>query len=197
MSVYFKSKPDHLELTATIFYDDLVEKCKQGDTRSYETLYQQYSKAMFNTSLRIVNNASDAEDVLQEAFMDAFRYLGDFNYKSTFGAWLKRIVINKSINVLRKRKVDFVDIETSPVADHVPNDEVLDEEQIQLKVAEIKKAVMLLPNGYRTVLTLYLFEGYDHEEISEIMRISESTVRTQYHRAKHKLLHLIKGGAHE
>jgi RNA polymerase sigma-70 factor (ECF subfamily) len=191
--VYFKSKQDHLELTATMFHDELVERCKKGDTRSYETLYQQYSKAMFNTSLRIVNNASDAEDVLQEAFMDAFRFLGDFNYKSTFGAWLKRIVINKSINVLRKRKVDLVDIDTTPVAD-VVTEEVLDEENMQLKVAEVKKAVTLLPNGYRTVLTLYLFEGYDHEEIAEIMRISESTVRTQYHRAKHKLLHIIKGG---
>jgi RNA polymerase sigma factor (sigma-70 family) len=185
--------PDHLELTATIFYDDLVERCKQGDAHSYETLYQQYAKAMYNTSLRIVNNASDAEDVLQEAFMDAFRFLNDFNYKSTFGAWLKRIVINKSINVLRKRKVDLVDIDTTPVFE-TPNDEVLDEENIQLRVAEVKKAVALLPNGYRTVLTLYLFEGYDHEEISEIMRISESTVRTQYHRAKHKLLHIIKEG---
>jgi RNA polymerase sigma-70 factor (ECF subfamily) len=125
--------------------------------------------------------------------MDAFRFLNDFNYKSTFGAWLKRIVINKSINVLRKRKVDLVDIDTTPVFE-TPNDEVLDEENIQLRVAEVKKAVALLPNGYRTVLTLYLFEGYDHEEISEIMRISESTVRTQYHRAKHKLLHIIKGG---
>ncbi|HEY0680110.1 MAG TPA: RNA polymerase sigma factor [Chitinophagaceae bacterium] len=182
-----------MELTATIFYDDLVERCKQGDSRSYETLYQQYAKAMFNTSLRIVNNASDAEDVLQEAFMDAFRYLSDFNYKSTFGAWLKRIVINKSINVLRKRKGDLVDIETTTIAE-LPNDEVPDEESISLKVAEIKKAVTFLPNGYRTVLSLYLFEGYDHEEIADIMRISESTVRTQYHRAKHKLLHIIKGG---
>ncbi len=191
--MYLKSKPDQLELTATMFYDDLVEKCKKGDTRSYQTLYQQYAKAMFNTSLRIVNNASDAEDVLQEAFMDAFRYLNDFNYKSTFGAWLKRIVINKSINVLRKHKTDLVDIDTTQVAD-LPNDEVLDEENIRLKVEEVKRAVQILPNGYRTVLTLYLFEGYDHEEISEIMRISESTVRTQYHRAKQKLLHIIKQG---
>jgi RNA polymerase sigma factor (sigma-70 family) len=176
-----------------MFYDDLVERCKKGDTRSYETLYQQYAKAMFNTSLRIVNNASDAEDVLQEAFMDAFRMLNDFNYKSTFGAWLKRIVINKSINVLRKRKAGMVDIETTTIFD-MPNDEVLDEENIHLKVAEVKQAVTQLPNGYRTVLSLYLFEGYDHEEISEILHISESTVRTQYHRAKHKLLHIIKGG---
>jgi len=195
MPVYLDSKPDQLELTATanMFYDDLVEKCKKGDARSYETLYQQYSKAMFNTSLRIVNNASDAEDVLQEAFMDAFRYLNDFNYKSTFGAWLKRIVINKSINILRKHKADLIDIEKAAVQE-LPNDEVLDEEQIQFKVDEVKKAVQLLPNGYRTVLTLYLFEGYDHEEIASIMRISESTVRTQYHRAKQKLLHIIKQG---
>ena len=193
--MYLKSKPEQLELTAsaTMFYDDLVEKCKKGDSRSYETLYQQYAKAMYNTSLRIVNNSSDAEDVLQEAFMDAFRYLNDFNYKSTFGAWLKRIVINKSINILRKHKADLVDIDKASVQE-MPNDEVLDEEQIQFKVAEVKKAVTMLPNGYRTVLTLYLFEGYDHEEIADIMRISQSTVRTQYHRAKQKLLHIIKQG---
>lgn len=193
--MYLKSKPEQLELTAsaTMFYDDLVEKCKKGDSRSYETLYQQYAKAMYNTSLRIVNNSSDAEDVLQEAFMDAFRYLNDFNYKSTFGAWLKRIVINKSINTLRKHKADLVDIDKASVQE-MPNDEVLDEEQIQFKVAEVKKAITMLPNGYRTVLTLYLFEGYDHEEIADIMRISQSTVRTQYHRAKQKLLHIIKQG---
>jgi len=193
--VYLKSKREQLELTAsaTMFYDDLVEKCKKGDSRSYETLYQQYAKAMYNTSLRIVNNSSDAEDVLQEAFMDAFRYLNDFNYKSTFGAWLKRIVINKSINILRKHKADLVDIDKASVQE-MPNDEVLDEEQIQFKVAEVKKAITMLPNGYRTVLTLYLFEGYDHEEIADIMRISQSTVRTQYHRAKQKLLHIIKQG---
>ena len=193
--MYLKSKREQLELTAsaTMFYDDLVEKCKKGDSRSYETLYQQYAKAMYNTSLRIVNNSSDAEDVLQEAFMDAFRYLNDFNYKSTFGAWLKRIVINKSINILRKHKADLVDIDKASVQE-MPNDEVLDEEQIQFKVAEVKKAITMLPNGYRTVLTLYLFEGYDHEEIADIMRISQSTVRTQYHRAKQKLLHIIKQG---
>ena len=125
--------------------------------------------------------------------MDAFRYLNDFNYKSTFGAWLKRIVINKSINILRKHKADLVDIDKASVQE-MPNDEVLDEEQIQFKVAEVKKAITMLPNGYRTVLTLYLFEGYDHEEIADIMRISQSTVRTQYHRAKQKLLHIIKQG---
>ncbi|MBC7851390.1 MAG: RNA polymerase sigma factor [Chitinophagaceae bacterium] len=182
-----------MELTATLVPDELVERCKQGHAPSYRALYQQYSKAMFNTSLRIVNNRADAEDVLQEAFVDAFRSLDDFHYRSTFGAWLKRIVINKSINVLRKRRVNLIDIdETNAVA--MPQEESLDEKELALKVQQVKKAIEKLPDGYRTVLTLYLLEGYDQEEISEIIGISHNTVRTQYIRAKQKLLTIIKEG---
>lgn len=183
-----------LELTAPILHDELVERCKQRDARSYGELYQKYSKAMYNTSLRIVNNTGDAEDVLQEAFTDAFTSIDTFQYKSTFGAWLKKIVINKSINHLRKKKMDLVDMEKTNVG-HLPEEDSLDEKEIQLKVDEVKRAVKLLPNGYRTVLSLYLFEGYDHEEIAEILRVSHATVRTQYMRAKQKLLILIKQGS--
>jgi RNA polymerase sigma factor (sigma-70 family) len=182
-----------LEVQEPIFHDELVERCKKGDTRSFAELYQKYAKAMYNTSLRIVGHTGDAEDVLQEAFMDAFRSLEDFHYKSTFGAWLKKIVINKSINQLRKRKIDLVDMEKTSVG-FLPEEETLDEKDIQLKVEDIKKAVQLLPNGYRTVLTLYLFEGYDQEEIADILRVSHATVRTQYMRAKQKLLGYIKQG---
>ena len=182
-----------LEITAPILHDELVEKCKQGDRKSHAELYQKYCKAMFNTSLRIVNNAGDAEDILQDAFVDAFASLNSFEYRSTFGAWLKKIVINKSINHLRKKKMDLIDIDKTQVAE-VPMEETLDEKDVQLKVEEVKKAVKLLPNGYRTVLTLYLFEGYDHEEIAEIMNVTHATVRTQYMRAKQKLIGLIKQG---
>lgn len=182
-----------MELTAPILHDELVEQCKQGDSRSYGALYQKYSKAMYNTSLRIVNNTGDAEDVMQEAFIDAFSSIASFQYKSTFGAWLKRIVINKSINYLRKRKMDLIDIDKTQVA-WLPDEETMDEKEIQLKVDEVKKAVKLLPNGYRTVLSLYLFEGYDQEEIAEMLRVSHATVRTQYMRAKQKLVSIIKQG---
>ena len=192
-SVYNLKMQHFLELTAPILHDELVEKCKQGDNRSYAELYQKYAKAMYNTSLRIVNNTGDAEDVLQEAFIDAFASLESFQYKSTFGAWLKKIVINKSINHLRKKKMDLIDIDKTVVA-NLPQEEMLDEKEIQLKVQEVKQAVKLLPNGYRTVLSLYLFEGYDHEEIAEILRVSHATVRTQYMRAKQKLVGLIKQG---
>jgi RNA polymerase sigma factor (sigma-70 family) len=180
-----------LELTKSIQHDELVERCRQGDRRSYGELYQKYSKAMYNTSLRIVNHTADAEDVLQESFVDAFAAIGSFAYKSTFGAWLKRIVINKSINSLRKRKMEIIDIEKTSAL-HIPEEDSFDEEGLKYKVEEIKKAVKELPNGYRTVISLHLFEGYDQEEIAEILQISHATVRTQYMRAKHKLLSLIK-----
>ena len=186
-------KTFRLELTEPIIHDELVERCKRGDSRAYEAIYQKYAKAMYNTSLRIVNHTGDAEDVMQEAFTDAFRSLEDFHYKSTFGAWLKRIVINKSINQLRKRKMDLIDIEKTN-AGNVAEEDGLDEQDLQLKIEDIKKAVALLPNGYRTVLTLYLFEGYDQEEIADILGVSHATVRTQYMRAKKKLLQYIKLG---
>lgn len=182
-----------MELTAPIQLDELVERCRQGDRSSYGEIYQKYAKAMYNTSLRIVNHTADAEDVVQESFCDAFTAIGSFGYKSTFGAWLKRIVINKSINALRKRKMDIIDIDKTSVM-HLPEEENYDEETMRFKVEEIKRAVKELPNGYRTVLSLQLFEGYDQEEIAEILQISHATVRTQYMRAKQKLLLIIKQG---
>jgi RNA polymerase sigma-70 factor (ECF subfamily) len=146
---------------------------------------------MFNTALRIVNKAADAEDVLQDAFTDAFTQLRSFENKSTFGAWLKQIVVFKSISFLKRQRMSFVDMET--VAD-LPEENELDEAGIWYTVEMIKQTMQQLPDGYRTVLSLYLFEGYDHEEISEILGVAQSTVRTQYIRAKQKLLRLLKKG---
>ena len=146
---------------------------------------------MFNTALRIVNKTADAEDVLQDSFTDAFMHLSSFENRSTFGAWLKQIVIFKSIALLKKQRMDFVDMET--VAE-MPEENGIDETAIWYTVDMIKRMMKQLPDGYRTVLSLYLFEGYDHEEIAEISGVAPSTVRTQYIRAKQKLLQLLKKG---
>jgi RNA polymerase sigma-70 factor (ECF subfamily) len=146
---------------------------------------------MFNTALRIVNKAADAEDVLQDAFTDAFTQLRSFENKSTFGAWLKQIVVFKSISFLKRQRMSFVDMET---VEDLPEQNEIDEGGIWYTVEVIKKKMQELPDGYRTVLSLYLFEGYDHEEISEILGVAQSTVRTQYIRAKQKLLQLLKKG---
>lgn len=143
---------------------------------------------MYNVALRIVNDEAEAEDVLQEAFLDAFNRIADFRQETTFGLWLKQIVINRSINYLRKRKVELVGIDEVEVADE-PG---YDESETQYKVAAVKAAMDELPDGYRVVLSLYLFEGYDHEEIAHILKITENTSRSQYMRAKRKLNSLLE-----
>lgn len=173
--------------------DELVERCLSGDGLGYKELYQRYSKTMYNTCLRILNNVAEAEDVLQESFIEAFKNLGGFEYRTSFGGWLKQICINRSINQLKKRRIDWVDMEK--IAGYDSAEELpIDETELTLKVESVKKAIMKLPDGYRTVLSLYLLEGYDHEEISEILNVAESTTRTQFMRAKQKLLQLLKEG---
>ncbi len=132
----------------------------------------------------------EAEDILQESFMDAFRNIHSFENRSSFGAWLKQIVINKSINLLKKKKITLVEADTD-----VPAYDTPDEAYTDWKVQQVKEAIKRLPDGYRTTLTLYLLEGYDHEEIAQIMGVAESTTRTQYIRAKKKLLEIIKNGS--
>ncbi|MEI9956886.1 MAG: RNA polymerase sigma factor [Ferruginibacter sp.] len=180
-----------MELTVLPHLDELVERCKKGEAAGYKELYQRYAKAMFNTCLRIVNNIAEAEDVLQESFTEAFKNLHGFEYRTSFGGWLKQICINRSINQLKKRKVNWVDIDETDYHDRA-EETIVDENDIRLKVESIKKSIMQLPDGYRTILTLYLLEGYDHEEIAEILNVAKSTTRTQYMRAKQKLLQLLK-----
>lgn len=173
---------------------DIIERSKRGDVRAQYELYNRYAKAMLNTSYRIVNNVETAEDILQEAFTEAFKKLGSFRYKSTFGAWLKRIVINKSINELKRRKTELVFVEDISSLD---SKEMEKDDDYEINVKAIKKAIGQLPDGSRTVFSLYLMEGYTHKEIAEILNVSESNSKSQYLRAKRKIKELLKGGSHE
>lgn len=180
-----------LQNLETVYIDkhlELVNECRTGNRKAQFELYKLYANAMYNVALRIVNDDAEAEDVLQEAFLDAFNRIADFRQETTFGLWLKQIVINRSINYLRKRKVELVSLEEIEIAD----EPIYDESETILKVEAIKAAMNELPDGYRVVLTLYLFEGYDHEEISHILKITENTSRSQYMRAKRKLNSLLE-----
>jgi len=170
---------------------NLVVECKQGSKKACYELYKLYSKAMLNIAFRIVGNIAEAEDVLQESFLDAFKKLKDFRQETTFGLWLKQIVVNRSINLLRKRKLDLIDLDGEQI-ENIADDEVADDEEIQYKAALVKDAMNELPDGYRVVLSLYLLEGYDHEEIGQVLNISENTSRTQFLRAKRKLVEILK-----
>jgi RNA polymerase sigma-70 factor (ECF subfamily) len=145
---------------------------------------------MYSVSLRMLSRPEEAEDVLQESFVDVFTHLQSYRYESTLGAWIKRIVVNRCINKLKSRRIQWVEWnnqEPEPEPDHT-----FDFDEEDLRVVKIKKAIGLLPDGYRTVLSLYLFEGYDHQEIGEILNISEETSKSQYSRARVKLKELIK-----
>lgn len=165
----------------------LIEECKKGNSIAQFRLYNQYSKAMFNLAYRMTRNREDAEDILQEAFVECFRNLGSFRFESTFGAWLKSILINRSINHLRKKKVNLELFENMP---DLPEETIEDEPGYQ--PGKIAKCIEELPDGYRVVLTLYLLEGYDHTEIAQIAGITESTSKSQYSRAKVKLRQMLK-----
>jgi RNA polymerase sigma-70 factor (ECF subfamily) len=179
-----------LALTAIVQNDELVERCKAGEALAFRELYGRYSRAMFNTCLRILDNVTEAEDVLQESFIEAFKNIAVFEYRTSFGGWLKQICVNRSINQLKKRKIDWVDISKAENFDRAEEISV-DETIVELKVDAVKKAIQQLPDGYRTVLSLYLLEGYDHEEIAGILNVAESTTRSQFIRAKQKLVQIL------
>jgi len=137
----------------------------------------------------MVKSKEDAEDILQESFIDAFKNLESFRYESTFGSWLKRIVINKSINHLKLKRMPLVAFEDHENWISEQEDEEIKEED--LDVSSVKLAIKQLPNGYQTIINLYLIEGYDHVEIGQVLGISTSTSKSQYHRAKKKLIALM------
>ncbi len=172
-------------------HKNIIEACKKGNERSKYELYQLYSKAMFNVCYRMMNNREEAEDMLQEAFTQAFMKLDSFRYESNFGAWLKRIVINTCLNAINKKKLELTYCDTIYDRD-LKEDEEEDMEEIQMTVAGISKAMEKLPEGSRMVFSLYLFEGYDHGEISQIMNITESTSKSQFMRAKRRVIELLK-----
>ena len=179
-----------MEPTQLNIHHDLIEDCKSGRRSAQRKLYDLYSKAMYNTALRIVSDQDEAEDVLQESFISAFKNLHQYRGDSTFGSWMKKIVINNSLNKLKKRKLDVtpLDDEHMEVGEDMSS---VNEKELILSVQRVKQAVNILPRGFREVFTLYQFEGYDHKEIGEILGITESTSKSQYNRAKKKIKSLL------
>jgi len=167
--------------------DEIIAGCKRRNRHAQNQLYKLYADAMYNTAYRIVGNAQDAEDVLVMSFSDAFRAIDTYNRKATPGAWIKRIVINRSITTINKRKKQLE--LTDNVAD--TSVEMETEPPSSYETSMIKQCIKQLAEGYRTILTLYLIEGYDHGEIANILNISQATSKSQYSRAKKRLKQLV------
>jgi RNA polymerase sigma-70 factor (ECF subfamily) len=173
-------------------HQELIDRCRAGDRVAQREIYRLYYKAMYNTCYRMINDQVEAEDIMQESFLAAFLKINSFKGEMSFGSWLKKIVINKTIDVLRSRKVKFEEIseKNAGAVDYKePEPEIPDE---LLQIERIRNAMKSLPDGFRIVLSLSLFDGYDHEEIAMILKINESTSRSQLTRAKKKLAEILK-----
>ncbi len=168
--------------------DTLIQQCLEGKQSAQLEVYNRYYKAMYNVSLRIVKKSDEAEDIMQESFLKAFTKLHTFKGEVAFGAWLKRIVVNNSIQhyrkQLKKKEVALEDViykvedNEASVPDHVST---------ELKAQKVMETMNRLKDNYRISLTLHLIEGYDYEEVSRIMNISYANCRTTISRAKDSL----------
>jgi len=173
-------------------HNDLIEACKKGDQKAQFQIYKLYYKTMYNLSFRIVNDPMEAEDIMQESFLTAFEKMGTYSGTVSFGAWLKKIVQNRSIDSWRKNsKVTFENVESFPETEenYVERSSPYEEQQ---KINKVIEAIKRLPEGCRNIISLYFLKGYDHEEIGEILSISSSTSRSQLSRAKYKLISVLK-----
>jgi len=166
----------------------LLQQCKEGKQSAQLEVYNRYYKAMHNTAYRIVKHNAEAEDIMQESFLSAFTKLHTYKGEVAFGAWLKRIVINNSIYQYRKQqKNNEVAIEEILFKVEDDDNNAMDNGATELKAQKVLHAMKQLNDNYRISLTLHLIEGYDYEEISEIMNISYANCRTTISRAKDSL----------
>jgi RNA polymerase sigma factor (sigma-70 family) len=181
-------------IPTSVNIEQLIQLCISGNQSAQLEIYNRYYKAMYNTSLRIVKNSFEAEDIMQDSFLMAFTKLKTLKETRMFEAWLKKIVINTSIHHYNK---NFNKHET-PIDDilykveDVSTTHESDLDYTNLKVQQVLNTMQLLKDSYRIALTLHLIEGYDYEEISDIMNISYANSRTLISRAKENLRDKLK-----
>lgn len=170
----------------------LIEECKSNNKRAQIELYRKYNQAMYNIVMRLLKNRENADDIIQESFLSAFKNIHQFKGEVTFGAWLKKIVIHKCLNYLKKKELNVITLDESHAFNLEKEDSDNWEFDNSIVLEDVKKSIDKLPDKYKFVLILYLIEGYDHEEISEILNISVISSRTQLMRGKIKLRQLLK-----
>ncbi len=157
----------------------------------YTGLYNAYAKQVYNCIYRLLDHSGEAEDVLQETFVTAFQSIDQFNHSGAFAGWIKRIGINKAITLVRKRKLKWVELEHQDMLG-TGDDEAIDEEGFEYTMDAVARAIAMLPLNYRTVFQLYAVENIPQTEIAQMLGINHNAVRTQYFRAKNKVLDILK-----
>jgi len=174
----------------TIDNPQLIDRCCRKEPKAQLKLYELYAKRLYITCYRIIGNTSEAEEAMQDSFLKIFTRIEQFDREKNFEAWMYRIAVHTAIDYLRQQNP--IEEEWDENRSEPENEPESDEEEINYSVSRIRAGIQKLPPGYRLILSLYLFEGYDMEEIASILRIKPVTVRSQYMRGKRKLIELIK-----
>ena len=177
----------NLTNSGEIALDFLVRECKQGNGAAQKKIFEMYAGNLYGSAYRITGNTMDAQDVIQESFVDAFEKIDSFRSDGTLGSWLKRIVINKSLNHIKKRKQVFEPVETIEMVEQ----NLDDYEEPEYTIEMVKKAMEELAEGYKVIFSLFAFEGYSHKQIADELGIAESTSKSQYNRAKTRIKELV------
>ena len=169
-------------------HSHLIDKCKDNDPKAQMQLYDLYCNAMYNTACNMIKDDVIAQDVMQEAFIKAFKKVETYNGSASFGSWLKRIVINHSLDWIKKQKLETVELNEQVIS-------IIDDDNWEIEnetsLQDIYKCIEQLPNKCKSVVKLYLLEGYDHQEVAQILKISEVASRSQLSRGKMRLKELL------
>jgi len=173
-----------------ISQSDLILRCKGNEAKAQLELYDKYCKAMYATACNFIKDDVIAQDIMQEAFMKAFKKIESYTGKASFGAWLKRIVINQSLDWLKKQKLDVIEL-NDEVISMIDDDDDEWEVDIKIDLKTIYNCIEQLPQKCKNVVKLYLLEGYDHQEVAQILQISEVASRSQLSRGKNRLKELL------
>lgn len=167
----------------------LIERCEKNDRRAQASLYKIFYSELYLIAMRYLSDHDDAEDSIIICFTKVFKNLKKFNYQGqgSLGKWIRTILINEAIRLLQKRKK--IHFESDVEGLKLPDREINGLQQLEAK--DIFKMIERLPVGYRTVFNLYVVEGYPHKEIATLLKISESTSKTQLKKARENLMSTI------
>lgn len=168
--------------------DELIDKCLQGDQRAQKALFEKYSRKMMSVCMRYAPDREQAEDVLQDAFVKVFTHLGSFKREGSFEGWIRRTMVNTSLDNLRKKRADLIDADISEAEYLAGSDQKV---VGKMRVEELMKLIHDMPTGYRTVFNMYAIEGYSHKEIADELGVTESTSKTQFRKARTYLMNII------
>ena len=173
-------------------HNELIDRCIKGDVKAQYSLYKLFVRSLYSVVMRYMNNKLDADEIVQDTFVTAFQKIDDYKGEGYFSQWLRRIAINNCITILRKRKIYFEDIDEMNAAA-----EIIEEVDEELDPSIVLDSIKELPERSRIVLNLYAIEGYKHQQIAELLGITESTSKTQYRRAKQILMKKLENVVYE